>query len=239
MGAAKLGIPSLRADMLSDIVPETTWHRYGRFDAAKTFFLFRAGRFDHRGIGGTLGFYCDDFRLEGVWTRRAAWTADFVRQAWAGLVCPDFSLWRDAPYPEQLWNVYRSRVLALAWQDAGLRIAPNLSFGAPQSYKFCFQGIPCGAPVVFCQARTVRVADRKLFLRGLRAGVRALEPQRIVFYGQAKWLSDEELPIGPVYSRLPAAIDGMRKVGFGRGAADTWAETAGRAQVAAAEQHGR
>ena len=208
------GIPSLSTDPahLSALVPILTWHRYGRFKPAQTFYLFRSGRFDDRSIGGTLGFYVDDYRLESLWTRRKLYTRKLARDSWGAVVMPDFSLWRDSPRAQQIWNVYRSRVLACEWQAAGVVVAPNLSWSDEESYEYCFTGMPVHAPVVFCQARSLRARDRDMFRQGLRAAVERLVPRHVVFYGQARWLTSGDLPAGPRYTRLISAIDGVREV---------------------------
>jgi hypothetical protein len=203
------GIPALRADRLGSIIPGRTWTRYGRFQAPETFFLFRSARFGRR-TGGVLGFYCDDYKLEALWTRREGYLKALVRQAWGTVLSPDFSLWADDPLAVQIWNVYRARTLARLWQDGGLNVTPSLSWAGKSSYSFCFAGIPRRAPVVFCQARTLRIEHRTAFLRGLAEAVGRLEPQNVVLYGTALWLEDAMLPPGPAYSRLPAVIDEIR-----------------------------
>ncbi len=208
----QLGIPTMLGHnaLWEPTIPAQTWHRYGRFDPASTFYLFRASRFETKPPGGTLGFYCDDFRLEALWTRRAGWGRDFIRQQWGTLVAPDFSLWTDDPPAVQIWNVYRSRYLARMWQDAGIPVMPNLSWAGPDSYEFCFDGLPEQPPVAWCQTRSVRKPDRPLFIAGLTEAVRRTAPKNIVLYGSAAWLKQAQLPAGPIYHTLSAVIDVTR-----------------------------
>lgn len=178
--------------------------------------MFRSGRFDDRKAGGTLGFYCDDYRLEPLWTKREMYLDVFLDQQWGQLVAPDFSLWADAPIIEQAWNVYRSRTLAREYQDAGIPVCPNLGWSTPESYEFCFEGIPQGCPVAFCQARNIRKDTSAAFLAGLHEAVRRIAPVNLVIYGKTSWLADSMLPAGPCYFRLRAPIDEMKAASFGK-----------------------
>lgn len=147
MDVSSFGFPAMRDDRLSDLIPQETFHRYGRPVSSRTLYIFRTSRFEDRGEGGTLGFYVYDYRLEALWNRRESYRDLFLAQRWGALISPDFSLWADAPMAEQIWNVYRARTLTREWQDAGISCAPNLSWSTPASFEFCFEGIPFGCPV--------------------------------------------------------------------------------------------
>ena len=215
MNASTLGFPALRSDRLGTDIPTGTWTRYGRFEPEKTLYLFRSTRFDDgHAAGGMLAFYVDDYRLEGLWTKRKVYLRQLVDQNWRYLVAPNFSLWADDHPVRQQYNLLRSRELALEWQDAGLNVAPDLNWSDERSFEWCFDGIPHGCPVAYCQSRNIREDTSAAFLAGLREALRIVAPQTLVLYGKASWLADSALPTGSTkYVRLPAFIDGM-KAGF-------------------------
>lgn len=64
----------------------------------------------------------------------------------ACVLTPDFSCYLDIE-PMQRWNVCRGRVVGRALQDAGLTVVPTLTWGEPNTYAFCFEGIPKGSIV--------------------------------------------------------------------------------------------
>jgi hypothetical protein len=124
----------------------------------------------------------DDYRLEALWSRPLKTIGGL--KPFGSVLTPDFSLYRDWPYAVQLWNTYRSRWLGAWWQEQGLRVIPTVSWSSPQSYEFCFLGLPQNSVVAIASVmiKRDRVACR-LFSWGFEAMLRALQPQLILCYG--------------------------------------------------------
>jgi hypothetical protein len=199
------GIPDLRPDRLSALVPRQVYAGGLVNDSASTLFIFRSCTFPQGAAGGTLCFYIDDYRFSALYNRAEHYAQRFA-SFWGAVCEPDFSIWRNAPVAEQLWSVYRTRTLGRLYQDHGLNVIPNLNWSDARSYSFCFAGIPVGAPVVACECRTAAgtAEDRAAFLAGLAEGVRQVEPDHVLIYGgreHAHWLTPN-LPLGPQYTLL-------------------------------------
>jgi hypothetical protein len=212
------GIPCLRDDRLSSLVPERVYVSGPLVDPAHTLFLWRTYSLT-QARGMTVAFYVWDDKLERLWRNPERQKARLLAAGVATVIEPDFSLWADAPLVEQLWNVYRARWLGRFWQEAGLNIIPSLNWADERSFEFCFLGIPHHAPVVACECRTAGQTDndRRAFLAGLSEGVRQKEPVSVVIYGgqeHAFWLASC-LPSGPRYTLLESwthARDRTRRV---------------------------
>lgn len=132
--------------------------------------------------GAGCHFFIDDYQFERVWTSPSRYI-DVLR--WFGCVLtPDFSLYMDMPLPMMAWNHYRSQALGLYWQREGLRVVPTLSWAGPDSYAFCFEGVPRGGTVA---VSTVGVKGNDSALDVWRSGMaeamRRLEPSRVLLYG--------------------------------------------------------
>jgi hypothetical protein len=199
------GIPSLRADRLSPVVPSCTYTGGTVSDPEHSLFIWRTASLS-KARGCVLGFYVDDERLEPLWRNPRHYSALFLRHGVVVAIEPDFSLWVDMPLAEQLWNTYRMRTLGRLWQEAGLSVIPNLAWSDERAFPFCFSGIPVSAPVVACECRTPgrNDEDRRAFLAGLRQGVKQVRPQHVLIYGgttHAYWL-DGNLPEGPDYTLI-------------------------------------
>ena len=127
-------------------------------------------------------FFIDDYQFERVWTSPQRYTE--LLRPYDCVLGPDFSLYMDMPLPMQRWNVYRSRALCLVWQREGLRVVPTLTWSTPESYGFCFDGIPEGGTVA---TSTVGVMADKVALAIWRAGMaealRRVRPSRLLLYG--------------------------------------------------------
>jgi hypothetical protein len=204
------GIPILKRDLLSTLVPERT-HAGGPIaDPSVTLFVWRTCRFPAEARGGVLAFYTEDYRFECLWRQPERYAEQFAHFGWGAVIEPDFSTWADAPLVEQLWAIYRMRTLGRLYQEHGLRIIPNFAWSDVRSFEFAFSGIPRHAPVVAVECRTAGQGDgdRRAFLAGLSEGIRQVAPQTVLIYGAAdsrhtSWLTPH-LPSGPRYVLLPS-----------------------------------
>ena len=100
------------------------------------------------------------------------------------VVCPDFSVYIDMPYPMKLWNIYRSRALGFFWQSQGIKVVPNVTWSDASSFPYCFDSLPQGETIFIS---TVGVTRDKEARAGAVAGFgKALEvtkPKRVLLLG--------------------------------------------------------
>ena len=126
-------------------------------------------------------FFLDDYRFESVWNRPNK--ALVALKSYRTLLTPDFSLYADYPLALQLWNTYRSRWCGAYWQHRGFQVIPTLSWSTPESYIFCFAGVPQRSLVAISTVG-VRQQDRALFDHGYRELIAHLCPSRVLCYGK-------------------------------------------------------
>ena len=145
------------------------------FDYAKS-----ASDESKRGLG--CHFFIDDYQFERCWSNPRR-VIDWLRP-YDCVLSPDFSLYLDMPMPMQRWNAYRSRALGLIWQREGMAVVPTLSWSVPESYAFCFDGIPTGGTVA---TSTVGVmaddAALAIWRDGMAEALRRVRPSRLLLYG--------------------------------------------------------
>ena len=127
-------------------------------------------------------FFLDDYQFERIWKR-----PDLYIEKLADFDCvltPDFSLYTDMPLAMQLWNVYRSRLIGQIMQNWGYTVIPTVSWSIPESYDFCFAGLPKHSTVAIS---TVGIKQRKdrlvLWKAGLDTMIEKIAPKRILVYG--------------------------------------------------------
>ena len=63
-------------------------------------------------------FYEDDVAFERIWNNPKKYLPILAK--FNGVICPDFSLYRDMPLIMQYWNIYRSRAIGRWLQDNGV-----------------------------------------------------------------------------------------------------------------------
>lgn len=143
--------------------------------------------------GGALHFFLDDYRFETVWSAPER-LLDRVKAVGATLT-PDFSLWRDMPRAAQVWNVYRNRWCGAYWQSEGIEVIPTACWSTPDTFDFCFDGIPPNATVAISPVgiKADKVAQ-ELFRIGVRELVDRTQPQLLLSYGRLRFCDDIDLP---------------------------------------------
>jgi len=142
---------------------------------------------------GCLHFFLDDYRFETAWSSPER-LLDRVLKV-GGALTPDFSLWRGMPRAAQIWNIYRSRWCGAYWQSQGVKVIPTAGWSTPDTYDFCFDGLPTGGCVAI-SALGVRSAaeDRELFRSGVEQLVARVQPSTLLVYGRLRYCDDVILP---------------------------------------------
>ena len=141
-------------------------------------------------------FYTDDYRYDGP---RGIWQdSDFalrIIRHFAGVITPDFSTYQDFPEPIKIYNTYRMRAFGYLLSTNGIPVINNVRWGTPESYKYCFDGIPQNSIVAIgtVGGSPRKLIDRKRFEDGLYEMVERLKPHTIIVYGSARYDCFEEL----------------------------------------------
>lgn len=129
-----------------------------------------------------IHFYIDDYQFERIWNDPEKYLD--VLSDYECILTPDFSLYMDMPMPMKIWNIYRSRQIGAYYQSKGLIVIPTISWAEPETFEFCFQGIPEGSVV---SISTIGVKRDPAALEVWRAGVaemiQRIKPSVILVYG--------------------------------------------------------
>ena len=166
------------------------------YDEAKTIYNkriknepdFKDNRFVH--------FYIDDQKFDGK--KNSIWT--FPKEAlrilkhFAGIITPDFSTYCDFPYPIKLINTFRMRSFGFWISKQGIEVINNVRWGTPETYHYCFDGIPEGSVVAIgTVASGLRSKEnRKLFDDGFKKMMDILQPKAIIIYGSSNFAVIQE-----------------------------------------------
>jgi hypothetical protein len=132
-------------------------------------------------LNNWIYFYIHDKQFERVWHNPKQYLALFKR--FAGVIAPDFSLYREIPLAMQIWNTYRNRAVAYWLQSNGVDVIPNIRWGDERTYSFAFEGIEQGGTVAVSTNGCIRKKlDRYFFAKGLAEMVKSLKPNTIINY---------------------------------------------------------
>lgn len=135
-------------------------------------------------------FFLDDYQFERLWNAPERYLTTL--SSYAGVLSPDFSLYRDMPCALQLWNTYRNRVLTCWLQQQGLNVVPTVSWSDRSSYDFCFDGPPMYGTFALSTVGTQKNRDaRRLFRDGFYEFMERCSPDTLVVYGEPLRLIDD------------------------------------------------
>lgn len=133
-------------------------------------------------------FYEWDWKFDRFWQypkRYAKWV-----QTLGGSITPQFSVYIDTPLAIQMYSVYKSRWLGAYWESLGIPIIPDVSWGSPQSWDFCFDGIRKGSVVAigrrYAGNKETKGASDFYFRLGFEKMLEEIEPKAVLYYGHKK-----------------------------------------------------
>ena len=127
-------------------------------------------------------FFVIDYKFECIWTEPDKNLERLSR--YDSVITPDFSMYRDMPLAMQIWNMYRSRVIARYWQDNGLTVIPKLGWCDERSYDWTFEGLPDGG--VFAVGTVGMIRDEetiRLWRKGIEEAFKRVRPSVLLCYG--------------------------------------------------------
>lgn len=136
-------------------------------------------------------FYDDDKNFDtqnGIWFKPQK--AYNVLQHFAGIITPDFSTNQDFPCSLKIWNTYRIRAFGYWYGKlCGGKVINNVRWGTPETYCYCFDGIPFNSVVAIgtVGGSPKKLVDRSRFEDGLKEMVKRLNPHTIIVYGSANY----------------------------------------------------
>ena len=158
-------------------------------------------------------FYEDDISFVRLWNNPKKYLP--ILKRYAGVIAPDFSLYRDMPLVMQYWNIYRSHAIATWLQDNGINVHANVRWGDKRTYDICCIGVPHKGIIAIGSHGCIKLLeDRKYFVEGLDYVVKKLEPKVIIVYGAAPdYIFDKYKQQGIVVLQFDSDIAKKHKAG--------------------------
>jgi len=184
------GIPALLPDDLST-VPEPLQCWAGpdvTQEDPDTHYLYNWGTDSRRGLPlhhTVVAFYCDDQRFEQFWQRPHVFTAKLLNSNVPIAISPNFSLWPDTPLALAIFNTYRSRYLGRYFQEAGLKVIPDVhGITHDPTLQWCLAGIPPHPPAIAyqIQAGQKTLSSIHRIKQALKQYISKLKPSQLLLY---------------------------------------------------------
>jgi hypothetical protein len=196
------GIPELKPDLLADCpTPITTWIGPIRTERWEHHYLMVWNNDSIRDLplDRTVAcFYTYDDKFEDAWRMPDDFTTRLMNMKMPAVVTPNFSCYLETPKAVAIFNIYRSRWCGRFWQEAGLRVIPDIDFALADSFEYCCAGVPQNAPCIAIQNHVKMVGwdVQRAAQDGVMQIIDMLKPQSILVYAgeQSEELLSEVLP---------------------------------------------
>lgn len=133
-------------------------------------------------------FYVDDSAFEQLWSQTDKYVSRMLHFGFSAAVSPNFSTYINMPLAQVIWNTYRARWVGRYFQEAGMRIIPDVNFAKARDYDITFSGIPEKAPLISFQVQTLQIGsiEEENCRNGVIEAVKRLKPERVLVYGEPK-----------------------------------------------------
>lgn len=127
-------------------------------------------------------FYIHDVHFERFWKDTNKYLPMLAK--FEGGISPDYSIYLDMPWPQQVYNSWRNKYMACLLQQLGKPVIPNVGWSDESSYDWAFSGIPEKSILAITTQGCIqnRVCKQSL-LNGLHELVRRKNPTKIIVYG--------------------------------------------------------
>ena len=149
-------------------------------------------------------FYEDDYRFERLWKTPEKFL-DQLR-GFAGVISPDFSLYRNIPKAQKIHNTFRNQLLGAWLQTNGIPVIANVRVSGRESIPYSLAGTPRHSALALgLHGCTKNVANRINVMEEIRLICDLCEPTSLVVYGSAQYgILDHALSLGiPIHVFAP------------------------------------
>lgn len=229
MGKNQWDIPAIRRDRIVDLPDDArvgVWVYAPRIYATHHLVPYRRMTLEAIPTRKSMVFFYHlDHKFETVWERTEHFAADLVDGEWMGVIPPNFSMWEGLPEAVYVWQMYRSRWIARYFQEAGLKIIPDIPFGCDpdaktisvDDHELSLAGMPKHLSTISIQTQTAdpKRASLKMQHKSLRVILRYLKPGTVLVYGIGKGFR-EAIEAEGVRCIEAASWSGVRRSDFRR-----------------------
>lgn len=102
-----------------------------------------------------------------------------------GVISPDYSLYYDLPFAQQIESTYKGKALGFWLQDNGIEVIPNVRWGDYRSYDLACMGVERGKTIAVGTHGCIKtIDDKNRFIDGFDYIVEKLEPRTVIVYGR-------------------------------------------------------
>lgn len=126
-------------------------------------------------------FYIDDYQFERIWSCPERYIN--ILQRFKGVIAPDFSVYLNMPKAQQIFQVYKARLITAYMQKKGINVIPNIVWSDEQSLEFCLDGLPINSVVALSTNGCLNKEVKPNFIKMFNIVMSKLQPKQIIVIG--------------------------------------------------------
>lgn len=135
-----------------------------------------------RDLDAALCFYTHEYRY-GILKTNLGKALIKISKA-PCVIFPDFSQTSDMPYWKRFHNSCLNKAYGAKFQQLGINVVANVTWSLPDSYEYCFIGIPQHCVIAInSMGANANGVTRYLWQQGYKEALKALRPTFILRYG--------------------------------------------------------
>lgn len=186
---AEWHIPELKPGMLMDTLPEPldTWcGQEVTPDEEGMHWLYNYGADSPKGMPWDrtlLCFYTHDRFFDSWWEYPAYYTSRVLQAQIIGAVTPNFTVFMNGPDAVNLYNTYRARWMGRYFQEAGIKVIPDINIPSMNALEWTLYGIPKNPPIISIQLQSIGGATEEERIEVVKAALADLNPGHVLAYG--------------------------------------------------------
>lgn len=127
-------------------------------------------------------FYIDDYQFERVWKRPKHYATILGR--FKGIIAPDYSTYSNMPVAQQIFQVYKSRLIGAYFQSLGYKVIPNVSWSNETSLEWTLKGLPKHSTIALSTNGCLNKETIDNFIKCYKKAIAELEPTTIIIIGE-------------------------------------------------------
>lgn len=130
-----------------------------------------------------INFFEDDVRFESLWNSPYRYLEHL--QDFESVCMPDFSISMHAPFPLNLWNTYRNRVLSHWLSKNGIKVIPNAMIVDEMFWGWIWEGLPKYSTLCCCtNGRAINDEEKVKFSVQFQKMESVLCPETVIIFGR-------------------------------------------------------
>lgn len=126
-------------------------------------------------------FYIDDYQFERIWKRPEYYLK--LLKKFKGIISPDFSTYTNMPKAQQIFQVYKSRLISAYYERYGIDIIPNISWSDEDSLSWTLEGIPKNSIIALSTNGVLNKSIKDNFIQCYKKVIEILEPKTVIIIG--------------------------------------------------------